>query len=272
MQQWKIQPQRLNNKALSTSSIDKPIIWGHPLFSSKPNRAPNHRLFTTLNLFIASCFAMFVCELSVRGYNRMRFEGIHESDVYEEIDCVSSYMTQALHLWHTKDVNSALRYMKIFAVELSLLTLVQSVLEYFWHIMMHLEWCYARMHKLHHHYKSPEVWDDMYIHPIEAIGYYCILYGGPFCLSVHVSSFLAYMAIMGVCGVLDHSGIKFSIPYLYDTADHDIHHSKFSYNFAFPFPFMDLLMGTHYSQSQSQAQAGSGSILVNMTHKAASKS
>lgn len=30
---------------------------------------------------------------------------------------------------------------------------LQSVLEYWWHRLMHLRWCYVRMHKYHHFYK-----------------------------------------------------------------------------------------------------------------------
>lgn len=47
-----------------------------------------------------------------------------------------------------------------------------------------------------------------------------------------------------VTQVLDHSGISFAIPGLYDTADHDLHHSANSCNYSFPFPCMDILHGT----------------------------
>lgn len=29
----------------------------------------------------------------------------------------------------------------------------QSILEYWWHRLMHVPWCYRRMHKFHHYYK-----------------------------------------------------------------------------------------------------------------------
>lgn len=48
----------------------------------------------------------------------------------------------------------------------------------------------------------------MYIHPLEAIGYYCILYSPIFVYRNHLFSFLAYMGIAGILGVLDHSGIQ----------------------------------------------------------------
>lgn len=62
---------------------------------------------------------------------------------------------------------------------------------------------------------------------------------------MHAYSFFIYMAIMGTCGVLDHSGIPFTIPYMYSTADHAQHHEKFDVNYGFPFPYFDMVHGTH---------------------------
>lgn len=204
---WKIQSNNGND------SIGN--LWLFPLLSNKPNRGTNHWLIATLNLFIASCFAFFTAEFSVRGLNKMKFDSINEYGLIQVI--------------------------------LNLITAVtsQSIIEYYWHRMMHLPFFYKNFHKIHHYYKSPEPWDDMYIHPIEAFGYYCILYSPPFIFNTHIISFLIYMMIMGICGVLDHSGIKFSFPLLYNTEDHDKHHSKFEVNYSFPFPFMDIIHGTY---------------------------
>ena len=59
------------------------------------------------------------------------------------------------------------------------------------------------------------------MHPLEAFGYYLQLYSPPFVFSMPMSSFVAYMVICGACGVLDHSGVAFSVPGLYDTAGED---------------------------------------------------
>jgi sterol desaturase/sphingolipid hydroxylase (fatty acid hydroxylase superfamily) len=32
---------------------------------------------------------------------------------------------------------------------------------------------------------------------------------------------------------------------VYDTVDHDAHHSRFECNYAFPFPYLDILHGTY---------------------------
>ena len=51
-----------------------------------------------------------------------------------------------------------------------------------------------------------------------------ILYSPPLLLPIYKWGFALYMAIMGLCGVLDHSGIRVVVPGFYDTADHDLHH------------------------------------------------
>lgn len=207
---WKIQTTPTTLKHLH-------LFYGFPLFSSKPNRGPYHRYLVTWNLLIASCIAGITAELSVRRINKMEF--------YEFSSLQSLVLT-------------------IF-LECLIATVYQSVVEYYWHRLMHLRFFYINLHKYHHFYKSPEPWDDMYIHPLEAFGYYCILYGPPYLFSLHYYSFIAYMIIMGICGVLDHSGIKFEVPYLYNTIDHDNHHKKFEVNYSFPFPFMDILHNTY---------------------------
>ena len=58
-------------------------------------------------------------------------------------------------------------------------------------------------------------------------------------------AFIAYMIVMGLCGVLDHSGVWVEIPGLYNTVDHDNHHLKTEVNYSFPFPYMDILHGTY---------------------------
>ena len=208
--EWKIQPA-------STTGVG--VSWTHPIVLSKPERGPYHALFTTFNLLVASCCASFTTELSLREINYMRFE--------------------VINLYSFQDIYKIM-------LETVIIVTYQCVAEYYWHRLMHIPYFYKNFHKYHHFYKSPEPWDDMYIHPIEAFGYYCILFGPPFIFSIHYFSFIIYMIIMGVCGMLDHSGIKFELWGLYNTADHDYHHSKFEVNYSFPFPYMDILHGTFY--------------------------
>lgn len=207
---WKVQPGKGNTG----------VFWGHPLLSAKHGRAPYHRAITSFNLLMASSFAGACSELAIRG----SIMGLRSS-----IRFTNASVGQ-------------------FCVELCAAILWESVLEYYWHRLMHVPLFYSRFHKLHHHYKSPEVWDDLYIHPLEAFGYYLILYSPTVIIPIHVVSFIGYMIIMGLCGVMDHSGIKMKIPYIYNSVDHDLHHKYTKINYGFPFPFMDILMNTYYRE------------------------
>jgi sterol desaturase/sphingolipid hydroxylase (fatty acid hydroxylase superfamily) len=61
---------------------------------------------------------------------------------------------------------------------------------------------------------------------------------------MQLPSFLVYLAIHGVTGIADHSGINVDIPFFYRSKFHDDHHKLFNCNFGFPFAFLDHLYGT----------------------------
>lgn len=204
---WKIQAK------VPTVAVGR--LWGHPIISNKPQRGKYHGVFALINLCLASAFVAATTECAVKGWNKMQFDAVGTS--YQVCLIVGQFVWAVI--W-------------------------QCVVEYYWHRLMHLPYFYKAFHKFHHHYKAPEPWDDMYIHPLEAFGYYCILYSPPFLFPTHLYAFLAYMAVMGTCGVLDHSGIRLRLPGVYDTAEHDRHHEKYEVNYSFPFPHMDILHGT----------------------------
>eukprot|EP00802_Teleaulax_amphioxeia_P022850 Tamp_23344.p1 GENE.Tamp_23344~~Tamp_23344.p1 ORF type:complete len:292 (+),score=35.44 Tamp_23344:48-923(+) len=177
-------------------------------------RAPDHDVVCTVNLITASLAAGAVFELTARG----------QSGIVFSLDDAGGWATAFLTA--------------IAAVAW------QLVWEYYWHRLMHLPAFYRRFHKMHHYYKSPQPFDDMYIHPLEALGYYIILYSPAFVFRLHWAGFAFYMALMGTCGVLDHCGIRMAAGGIYTTEDHDKHHQFFNCNFAFPFVVMDILHGT----------------------------
>jgi hypothetical protein len=239
LKQWKVQPAQ-DGGLLGN-------IWIHPLLSSKPQRAPWHKQITALNLILASTFAGACSELAIRGYSSISFDMIPLSNqksetinsFYEMFDYLTRMTAQGCAFYDLAHCAGR------FLWQLTLALAYQSVLEYVWHLAMHIPWVYKTFHKIHHTLKAPEVWDDLYIHPVEACGYYIILYSPAFVIGMNVISFLAYMAILGVAGVVDHSGIRLRIPGLYDSRDHDRHHQFTYVNFAFPFPYLDMLGGTY---------------------------
>ena len=215
-----------------------------------------HKQITGLNLLLASFFAGTCCELAVRGYSSLNFEMLplnkskpeNINSFYDMLD----YLTRLT--FYGCELSTFAHSAGLFVVQLTLSVAYQSVLEYYWHLLMHLPWFYRTFHKIHHTLKAPEVWDDLYIHPVEACGYYVILYSPAFVINMNIISFLSYMALLGVAGVVDHSGIRLAIPGLYDSRDHDRHHQYTNVNYAFPFPFLDILGGT-YMEKEGRCHA-----------------
>jgi sterol desaturase/sphingolipid hydroxylase (fatty acid hydroxylase superfamily) len=203
---WKIQPSQYHLG-----------FYFIPILSSKPDRAPNHGLFSFINLVIASKFCGMIMLLTSINFCPFKFTCFQTFGI---LNIINDFIIAVVY---------------------------ECVAEYYWHRLMHTKYFYSIFHKFHHYYKAPEIWDDMYIHPVEAFGYYCILYAPPFLFHTHVISFILYMIFMGICGVLDHSGIRIKDPFnIYSTEDHDLHHSKFNINYGFPLPIMDILHGTYH--------------------------
>jgi sterol desaturase/sphingolipid hydroxylase (fatty acid hydroxylase superfamily) len=233
VKRWKIQPNKASHAGPAVAGpwwLPLPIL-GY----NKPDRAPYHRIFASVNLMVSSAVAAVTTELSVRGQTKMVF------------DDAASYGWSGLCL------------------DFLLAVLWQSAVEYYWHRLMHARGVYGALHKHHHYYKSPEPFDDMHIHPLEALGYYLILFSPPFVFTCHAYSFVAYMVVMGTCGVLDHCGVHFASPgpaavRVYDTQDHDLHHALFDVNFGFPFPWFDILHGTYEGNYLGRQYSAKGSI------------
>jgi sterol desaturase/sphingolipid hydroxylase (fatty acid hydroxylase superfamily) len=205
--EWKVQPSK--QASLKGDVSRDPWI---PLINRKAGiHHPYQWVLASFNLFQSSLFTIFTVEAIIDG----------TSKCYLSLPSVQACVLEVL-----------------------LCVLWESFVEYWWHRLMHYGPFYTRFHKIHHYFKSPEPFDDLLIHPLEAFGYYCILFSPPFVFRHSALSFFIYFSVMGVCGILDHSGVEFS-SFLYKTKDHDAHHAFFNVNFGFPNPLFDLIHGTY---------------------------
>ncbi|KAF0714042.1 Aste57867_4084 [Aphanomyces stellatus] len=211
------------------SSLLHVIFYRH---APPPVRSPHHMTIVSFNLIMAATFAMLSTELHVRGHSRMCFDDSSPPS--------SLVVSQAV-----------------------LAMLGSNLVEYYWHRLLHIRALYVRVHKVHHHYKRPQPFDDMYMHPFEGAIYFCILYGPPFVLPMNVHAFILYMVVMGLFGVLDHSGLSFHIPLVYKAQDHAVHHAKVNVNYGFPFVYLDLVHGTFHGEF---AGVTFGSTSTNSAH------
>lgn len=164
---WKCQPLRSD---VVGEAARKP--WIPLLGVQKPGAAPYHTLLASVNTIMAAAFAALTAEASVRGWNKLYVQ-LPVTDVQPltggngttaatpndgGVAGTASAMMAAL----------AWPILSTVAAEFLIAVIHENVVEYYWHRLMHLPWFYKRMHKLHHAYKSPSPFDDMYIHPVSA--------------------------------------------------------------------------------------------------------
>lgn len=209
---WRLQPS-------VAPSVDASLLPWLAVLRRKPGVAaspPGAAVMAAANTLLAAAAAGFTAEAALRG----------ASSLHDAAPAGAAGWAAA-------------------ASALVLSIALQSVAEYYWHRAMHTRLLYANFHYIHHANRAPTPFDDMCIHPLEALGYYCILYSPAFLVRQHWAVFLVYMAVMGVLGIVDHSGVRFSFLGVYASADHDLHHSAFCVNYSFPFPVMDIVHNTY---------------------------
>jgi len=240
---WKLQPPK--------HKID-PSVWWLPIFDwltgyHKRGRHPWHTLLTTTNLLNSCCFSAGVTELYMRGKTKLLL--LPSATELPGAAIVLPFLAR-----YGGEAVAKATWMAVYSVAIFLIAcLYQCVAEYYWHRVMHLPFFYRHLHKYHHYYTSPSPFDDMMIHPLEGTGYYIILYAPALMFPMPLHSFLAYMALMGLTGIFDHSGISIrfgvrgSAWFGYDSRDHDMHHMLYNCNYSFPFVFMDKIHGTYRS-------------------------
>jgi sterol desaturase/sphingolipid hydroxylase (fatty acid hydroxylase superfamily) len=190
--QWKIQV----DKAIASNDSDSFVLWLPLLKARATETAPHYALFTTLNLFNISLLGAITTQLIFDG--------------------------RTYTYWNVDD--HSLTY---FVATFFLPLVWQLVGEYAYHRTMHTPFFFRLFHHYHHLKKSPIVFDDLYLHPVEALLYYSVLFAPPFLgIDLHWCALLVYIIVCGSTGILDHCGIALSFFDIYDTRDHDLHHSQ----------------------------------------------
>jgi len=128
-----------------------------------------------------------------------------------------------------------------FSCEVAALWLSYEVGFYWTHRLFHQPYFYARIHKLHHEWKTPTALCAAYSHPLENIlsntgpGY-----AGALIVRPHFLSFYAF-SLLGLLSTLwAHSG--YELPY--GASAHDRHHETFTNNYGH-FGWLDWLCSTY---------------------------
>ncbi|KJE94740.1 sterol desaturase [Capsaspora owczarzaki ATCC 30864] len=119
---------------------------------------------------------------------------------------------------------------------------VEEIMFYYSHRLLHWGVLYKRIHKLHHEWTAPIGITAIYAHPIEHLLSNLIpVAAGPLIMGSHLVVFWIWysLAIFVTCTV--HSG--YHLPFMPSSEFHDFHHLKFTNNFGV-LGFLDWLHGT----------------------------
>lgn len=128
--------------------------------------------------------------------------------------------------------------------------IVEDVGHYWLHRILHTQYLYKTIHKIHHKYSAPFGFAASYSHPLEVLILGIPTFVGPVIIGCHYSTFFLWVLFRQLDAVGTHSG--YDLPHLFDLLPyyggikvHDFHHKNFIFNYSSRFTFMDKWFGTY---------------------------
>jgi len=138
---------------------------------------------------------------------------------------------------------------KSFLVQMASCILLEEILFYYSHRILHIPFVYRLFHKKHHQWTAPISVAAVYCTPVEHVFSNMLpILTGPLIIGAHSAVTFVWitMAILNTIHV--HSG--YHIPFLPSPQSHDWHHYRFNENFGV-LGLMDYLHGTDTAFKQS---------------------
>jgi len=140
------------------------------------------------------------------------------------------------------------------------MTVLHDAYFYAVHRLMHLRPIFRAIHARHHRSLTPTPWSILSFQPLETVPQFCFFVLMIFFLPLHPATLFVYLFFDGLVNAAGHSGHEFSPPelrkhwlfkYLNAVTHHDLHHSRFHYNFGQYFNFWDRTFGTFLDRRAS---------------------
>ncbi|XP_051023231.1 fatty acid hydroxylase domain-containing protein 2-like [Acomys russatus] len=134
---------------------------------------------------------------------------------------------------------------------MALFTLVDEILFYYSHRLLHHPTLYKKIHKKHHEWTAPIGVITMYAHPIElAASNMLSVMVGPLAMGSHLSSIIVWLCVALIVSTISHCG--YHLPFLPSPEFHDYHHLKFNQCYG-TLGVLDHLHGTDVMFKKSKA-------------------
>ncbi|XP_043841734.1 fatty acid hydroxylase domain-containing protein 2 [Dromiciops gliroides] len=138
-----------------------------------------------------------------------------------------------------------------FLLELSVFVLIEEVMFYYSHRLLHHPIFYKRFHKKHHEWTAPIGVVSLYAHPVEhVVSNMLPAMVGPLVMGSHLSSITMWFSLALIITTISHCG--YHLPFLPSPEFHDYHHLKFNQCYGV-LGVLDHLHGTDATFKQTKA-------------------
>ncbi|NWU93047.1 FXDC2 protein, partial [Upupa epops] len=153
--------------------------------------------------------------------------------------------------WWGNTFSKELPTFRWFLVELSVFTLLEEILFYYTHRLVHHPLLYKNIHKKHHEWTAPIGVVSVYAHPLEHIMSNTLpVMAGPMIMGSHIVTIATWFSLALIITSISHCG--YHLPFLPSPEFHDFHHLKFNQCYGV-LGVLDYLHGTDTVFRQSKA-------------------